>query len=428
MGSIFCISCGTKNRTPTEACSNCGRLIVPYALTDISNWEQNRTTEEKLDENPELSISQSARKRPALSILCALIVIFCIGFALKFLFSSSPLPKCLEYREFNCSVIVLERKVGFGELARGEFVTVGESSFTRVQAEILDLIRLVALSLDSRSQVSTYSMISNSAKNGRWLAGCSDIKTCSLAKKTGDIDYDGLMGSLGLTRDGSLQRVYFSSTTAAEPTWAFTGMLVFASESSSTQIFDVDEIHIVSDEQSNLELLNKVASAVRSELQSNGINLKVIVSLESHSKSSGKSVARVTVKKGLDELRPFEVAVKLSFSDFSDQDKWSIDLNYSIKHLQAVAAKTAKLVGRAVVFADCSTNPLTPEELVIDNFVVVETICIGSVRYDAIVKESLSSKLEGQILVIGGASESEDLQRIYSEIKKSTEPIFVLRP
>lgn len=428
MGSIFCVSCGTKNRTPIAVCSKCGRLFVSSDFTKASSWEQIQTAKEKVEEKLELNFWQRAQKRPFVLAISVITILLCAGLTIRFTFLSTKLSKCLEYRQYDCSIIVLERKVTAGELIGGEFITVDKNSFNRVQAESLDLMRLIAISLDSKSRVSSHRIIINSARNGRGSGGCSDVEACKIASKVGDVDYEGLMGSLGLTNLGILQRAYFSSTVSANPTWVFQGMLNSASDFWPNQIFDVDEIHLVSDEISTLKVLHVVAAQFKTELQRSGINLRVIVSLEGYSRNSRKSVARIIVKRGLDSLRPFNTAVKLSFGDFVNQDKWGVNLNYSVEHLQVVAAKAAMPEGRSLLIADCLVNPLTEAKSVIGNLIAVESVCIGSSRYEELVVQSQSSKLEDQILVIGGSSESKVLQKVYSEIKRSTHPIFVLRP
>lgn len=430
MGVIFCVTCGTRNEQSSFACSRCGRFFLPTDFVDLSNWEEVKVKvakPAKVEEQVDLTLWQQAKRRPFVSLTSASVIFFFLGFFYWFFFYPGSMPRCLEYRDYECTFITLERPIKYVDLKVKETPNLNSKSMVRIKAEALDLLRLMAISRNSQNIVTIYSVLNNSAKNDNWIKNCFDIESCTAIGATSDIDFEGATGSLGLTFDGALQTAEFVSPTSTRPIWNFRNVLSKKSNAIPDRGFLVTEVHLVSNDQEALKILHEVAKQFRAELRQVGIDLRVLVTLESYSRNSKKNVARIVLKRFQDPLRPFDKTIRLELGTQTDQDIWSVNLGISRDQILAVVSARVLPGGSAILFADCTFNPLEENEELLGDGTSVNVVCVGSNRYRELIKKFHSGKVVNQIFTIGGVRESKIVARLNLDLPRALRPIFILR-
>ena len=430
MGVIFCVTCGTRNEQSSFACSRCGRFFLPTDFVDLSNWEEVKVKVVKplkVEEQVDLTLWQQAKRRPFVSLTGASVIFFFLGFIYWFFFYPGGMPRCLEYRDYECTFITLERPIKYVDLKVKETPNLNSKSMDRIKAEALDLLRLMAISRNSQNVVTIYSVLNNSARNNNWTTNCFDIESCKTIGATSDIDFEGATGPLGLTFDGALQTAEFVSPTSARPIWNFRSVLSKKSNEMHDQGFLVTEVHLVSNDREALKILHQVAEQFRAELRQSGIDLRVLVTLESYSRISKKNVARIVLKRFQDPLRPFDKTIRLELGTQTDQDIWSVNLGISRDQILAVVSARVLPGGRAILFADCTFNPLEENEYLTGDEISVNVVCVGSNRYRELIKKFQNGKVVDQIFVIGGVRESKIVARLNLDLPRALQPIFILR-
>ncbi len=430
MNIIFCEHCGAENTSPTEICKECNKLSLMTEITSRYLWEEVKVKvvkKTKVEEQKRLPLLQKVKSRPLASSVCASgVAIFLCALIWLFFYLGGP-PKCLEYREFGCSFITLNRPTIDSASESEIFPDVKAKSDKRVSAEILDLMRLVVISRDSQNIVTIYSVLNNSARNDNWSSNCFDVESCRSKGTKGDIDFEGLTGSLGLNFDGSLQTTEFASPSLASPIWNFRSKGGKKASVISDREFLVEEIHLVSNDQAALKTLHPVASQFRKELQKAGIKLRVLVTLESYSRRSKKNAVRIVLKRFQDPLRPFNKTVSLTFGMPSDPNTWSVNLDFSRDQILAALSDGVEVGSSIVLFADCIFNPIEEGRFLMHDSKSIDVMCVGSSRYRDLIKKFQSEKVVDQIFVIGGVRESKVVKRLNLDIPKGPGPIFILR-
>lgn len=430
MGVIFCVTCGTRNEQSSFACSRCGRFFLPTDFVDLSNWEEVKikvAKPAKVQEQVDLTLWQQAKRRPFVSLTGASVIFFFLGFFCWFFFYPGSMPRCLEYRDYECTFITLERPIKYVDLKVKETPNLNSKSMDRIKAEALDLLRLMAISRNSQNIVTIYSVLNNSAKNDNWVKNCFDIESCKTIDATSDIDFEGATGPLGLTFDGALQTAEFVSPTSTRPIWNFRSEIGKQSNEIPDRGFLVTEVHLVSNDLTALKILHPVANQFREELQQAGIDLRVLVTLESYSRNSKKNVARIVLKRFQDSLRPFDRTIRLELGTQTDQDIWSV--KFGISRDQILAVVSAKVIpgGSVILFADCTFNPLEENEYLTGDEISVSVVCLGSNRYRELIREFQNGKVVDRLSVIGGFRESKIVARLNLDLPRALRPIFILR-
>lgn len=430
MGVIFCVTCGIRNEQSLAACTKCGRFFLPTDFVDLSNWEEVKVKvakPAKVQEQVDLTLWQQAKSRPFVSLTGASVVSFFLGFLIWAFFYSGGMPRCLEYRDYECTFITLERPIKNVDLKVKESPNSNSKSMDRVKAEALDLLRLMAISRNSQNIVTMYSVLNNSAKNDNWVSNCFDIESCKTIGATSDIDFEGATGSLGLTFDGALQTAEFVSPTSARPIWNFRSEIGKKSNAIPDRGFLVTEVHLVSNDLTALKILHPVANQFREELQRAGIKIRVLVTLESYSRNSKKNVARIVLKRFQDPLRPFDKTIRLELGTQTDQDIWVVNLGISRDQILTVVSAKVIPGGSAILFADCTFNPFEENEYLTGDEISVSVVCVGSNRYRELIKKFQNGKVVDQIFVIGGFRESKIVARLNLDLPRALRPIFILR-
>ena len=430
MAVIFCVTCGTRNEQSSFACTKCGRFFLPTDFVDLSNWEEVKVKvakPAKVQGQVDLTLWQQAKSRPFVSLTGASVVSFFLGFLIWAFFYSGGMPRCLEYRDYECTFITLERPIKNVDLKVKETPNLNSKSMDRVKAEALDLLRLIAISRNSQNIVTMYSVLNNSAKNDNWVNNCFDIESCKTIGATSDIDFEGATGSLGLTFDGALQTAEFVSPTSARPIWNFRSVLSKKSNTIPDRGFLVTEFQLVSNDLEALKILHQVANQFREELRQAGIDLRVLVTLESYSRNSKKNVARIVLKRFQDPLRPFDKTIRLELGTQTDQDIWSVNLGISRDQILAVVSAKVIPGGSSILFADCTFNPLEENEYLTGDEISVSVVCVGSNRYRELIREFQNGKIVDRVFVIGGFRESKIVAQLDRDIPDDFRPIFILR-
>ncbi len=430
MNIIFCEHCGAENTSPTEICKECNKLSLMTEITSRYLWEEVKVKvvkKTKVEEQKRLPLLQKVKSRPLASSVCASgVAIFLCALIWLFFYLGGP-PKCLEYREFGCSFITLNRPTIDSDSESEIFPDVKAKSDKRVSAEILDLMRLVVISRDSQNIVTIYSVLNNSARNDNWSSNCFDVESCRSKGTKGDIDFEGLTGSLGLNFDGSLQTTEFASPSLASPIWNFRSVLNKKSNAIPDRGFLVTEVHLVSNDSKALKILHPVAIKFREELRKAGIDLRVLVTLESFSRNSKKNVARIVLKRFQDPLRPFDKTIRLEFGTQTYQDIWSVNLGISRDQILTVASAKVIPGGSAILFADCTFNPFEENEYLTGDAISVSVVCVGSNRYRELIRKFQNGKVVDRLSVIGGFRESKIVARLNLDLPRALRPIFILR-
>ena len=430
MAVIFCVTCGTRNEQSSFACTKCGRFFLPTDFVELSNWEEVKVKvakPAKVQEQADLTLWQQAKRRPFVSLTGASVIFFFLGFIFWFFFYPGGMPRCLEYRDYECTFITLERSIKNVDLKVIESSNLNSKSMDRVKAEALDLLRLMAISRNSQNIVTMYSVLNNSAKNDNWVSNCFDIESCKTIGATSDIDFEGATGSLGLTFDGALQTAEFVSPTSARPIWNFRSVLSKKSNTIPDRGFLVTEVHLVSNDLTALKILHPVANQFREELRQAGIDLRVLVTLESYSRNSKKNVARIVLKRFQDPLRPFDKTIRLELGTQTDQDIWSVNLGISRDQILAVVSAKVIPSGSSILFADCTFNPFEENEYLTVDEISVSVVCVGSNRYREMIREFQNGKVVDKLSVIGGFRESKIVARLNLDLPRALRPIFILR-
>ncbi len=430
MNIIFCEHCGAENTSPTEICKECNKLSLMTEITSRYLWEEVKVKvvkKTKVEEQKRLPLLQKVKSRPLASSVCASgVAMFLCALIWLFFYLGGP-PKCLEYREFGCSFITLNRPTIDSASESEIFPDVKAKSDKRVSAEILDLMRLVVISRDSQNIVTIYSVLNNSARNDNWSSNCFDVESCRSKGTKGDIDFEGLTGSLGLNFDGSLQTTEFASPSLASPIWNFRSVLNKKSNAIPDRGFLVTEVHLVSNDSKALKILHPVAIKFREELRKAGIDLRVLVTLESFSRNSKKNVARIVLKRFQDPLRPFDKTIRLEFGTQTYQDIWSVNLGISRDQILTVASAKVIPGGSAILFADCTFNPFEENEYLTGDAISVSVVCVGSNRYRELIRKFQNGKVVDRLSVIGGFRESKIVARLNLDLPRALRPIFILR-
>jgi len=427
---IFCVYCGSKNANSSESCIKCEKLLLVTDIDDRYRWEAVRVKvvkPPKVEEQVDLTLWQQAKGRPFVSLTGASVILFILGFFIWAFFYPGGMPRCLEYGEYECAFITLERPTTYGDFQVEESRTSKVKAADRIKAEALDLLRLTAISRNSQKIVTIYSVLNNSAKNDNWVKNCFDIESCKTIGATSDIDFEGATGPLGLTFDGALQTAEFVSPTSARPIWNFRSVLSKKSNEIHDQGFLVTEVHLVSNDREALKILHQVAEQFRAELRQSGIDLRVLVTFESYSRISKKNVARIVLKRFQDPLRPFDKTIRLELGTQTDQDIWSVNLGISRDQILAVVSARVLPGGRAILFADCTFNPLEENEYQTGDETLVSVVCVGSNRYRELIREFKNGKIVDRVFVIGGFRESKIVAQLNRDIPDDFRPIFILR-
>lgn len=430
MSIIFCEHCGAENSSPIEICKECNKLSLMTEIASRYLWEEVKVKVVKktnVEERKRLTFLQNVKSHPVTSSIYASGLAMSLGALIWLIFYLGGPPKCLEYRELECSFITLERPT-IDSTSGSEIISDPKAkSDKRVGAEILDLLRLTVISRNSQNIVTIYSVLNNSARNENWIKNCFDIESCKAIGATSDIDFEGATGPLGLTFDGALQTAEFVSPTSTRPSWNFRSEIGKQSSEIPDQGFLVTEVHLVSNDLTALKILHPVANQFREELRQAGIDLRVSVTLESYSRNSKKNVVRIVLKRFQDPLRPFDKTIRLELGTQTDQDIWSVNLGISRDQILAVVSAKDIPGGSSILFADCTFNPLEENEYLLGDDTSVSVVCVGSNRYRDSIKRVQSGLVDDQIFVIGGVRESKVVSRLNLDLPRALRPIFILR-
>lgn len=430
MSIIFCEHCGAENSSPIEICKECDKLSLMTEIASRYSWEEVKVKVVKkteVEERERLSFLQKVKSHPVTSSIYASGLAMSLGALIWLIFYLGGPPKCLEYRELGCSFVTLERPT-IDSTPESEIISDAKAKLDkRVGAEIRDLLRLMAISRNSQNIVTIYSVLNNSAKNDNWVKNCFDIESCKTIDATSDIDFEGATGPLGLTFDGALQTAEFVSPTSARPIWYFRSVLNKKSNAIPDRGFLVTEVHLVSNDSKALKILHPVAIKFREELRKAGIDLRVLVTLESFSRNSKKNVARIVLKRFQDPLRPFDKTIRLEFGTQTEQDIWSVNLGISRDQILTVVSAKVIPGGSAILFADCTFNPFEENTYLTGDAISVSVVCVGSNRYRELIRKFQNGKVVDRLSVIGGFRESKIVARLNLDLPRALRPIFILR-
>lgn len=424
MAVIFCTACGARNQRGALACRSCGHPLVAHERVDPAKWEEVDPIDLALDEAIPLSLWGRVKQRPILTGTAALgLVLLVSGIVWLVAYLNRP-PRCIEYQSLDCAAIVLERAVKSPDPN-----STGDSGLNQEmvrlsysQAEMLDWLRLLAMSRRPDGTVQVATLIDNSsAETGRARA-CFGITDCLAIADPADIDYDGTSGQAGITAAGVVRTVSLTSSSQASPVLESWGRIPAGLPISAQVIGSFDELHLITSLKDQRSALLQVATQIRTELREAGVSIRVRVMPEAHSRSSSLSAARVILVASGRSLRRDGTEILLELQSADREVVWLGSYAASIDHVIDAARRQAAGAQKSVVIADCLQHQVTAMAVPSPDAAEVEVVCFGSDRFKALVD---MASPQTQWLLISSQRESELVTALVSTLDSA--PLLVLR-
>jgi hypothetical protein len=364
------------------------------------------------------------KQRPALvgaGVFGFLVMIAVAAWLVAFL--NRP-PGCIEYRSLNCAAIVLEREPQTASRGGQEGSTNSDEieSFTYQQAEVLDWLRLLAMSRREDGSISVATLIENSMADANRVRSCYDLVDCLSVAKTGDIDYDGLSGQAGTTAAGLGRTVRLTSSSQAEPVNSIWGRIPAGLPAPLGAAGSFNEIHLITNLREQRSALLQVAKQIRTELREAGISLRVRVLPEAHSRSSSLSTARIILAPDVRSLRRDGVAVSLELQSPERDIVWRASFSATLAHVVDAARRGVSPDQKSIVVVDCLQHAVTEAVDSNSGVTAVEVVCFGSARLQEVINASNAGV---RWLLISSQREVEIVTVLVAAIESP--PLLVLR-
>lgn len=375
-----------------------------------------------IDELIPLNTWQRILARPVRSGTMAAVAL-AVGLVsvLLFTFFTRP-PECVEFEAYGCSVIVLERQVN-GETLRSQTGSEYED-VTYQQAEVVDWLRLLVISREIDGTLDLARLFDVSAGGANRLRSCTSLRDCLSIEVSEDIDYDGFSGSVGLTSQGAAQRVQLSSDKSASKRWTLEGRLDVGALPDRADELHFEEIHLIALTPDSRVVLEQTAARFRKELDLSGLQIRVRVMFDAHSRSSSIPAARILIGPRKNSLSVSRISTWVELLPREDGDPWIGSLSTSIDHLISASRHELDVKQLVAIVFDCNEHPIVEQSYVEESRPRVETMCFDSARY----REVMSPESQiGRAIVVASAQQSEIIASVRSLIPETVNPVFLAR-
>ena len=398
--------------------------MISYERVDPTQWEEVDPVELALDEPVPPSVWQRMQQRPVLTgavLLGAVTLVVSVFWLIGYL--NRP-PKCVEYQNIDCSAIVLERTVQF-RVPSGEDDTASRSTTLNLnypQAEVLDWLRLLAMSRQSDGTMPVAALIDNASADFSRAPACSGVVNCLAISGTSDVDYDGISGQVGITTSGQVRTVSLASSSQASPVITAWGRIAIAPTPLLTAAAVFDEIHLITNSKEQRPALLEVAAEFREELREAGISIRVRVLAEANSRSSSIAAARIITAPSLTSLRADGSEVFLELQSAEREIVWRASYSASIEHVIDAARRRILSNQKSVIVVDCQQHQVTESANSIAFGGDVEVMCYGSPRFEEF---SAASSPDVKWMLISSQRETEIVGALVPAIEAL--PLLVLR-
>lgn len=421
MPVIFCTACGARNRRRSQVCVRCGGAFANVERVNTRDWEPEVESPGAVDELVPLTYWQQILARPVLSgslltgILAALVAsVWLYSFLTR-------APECIEFESYECSVVVLERRP---ETANSlSEVTRTYNGLTYRQAEIVDWVRLLLLARESDGSVNSARLLDTSAGGVNRLRSCMSLEDCLTVPVSEDVDYDGLSGSVGLTSGGLVQRVRLSSDPGARKRLVLDGRLSSGALTAKTQSFFFQEIHLIPVSSASRDALEDVARRIRLEMASNGIEVRVRVMPEAHSRSSSIPAARILVGPRNGAVSTDGLAVWVELPTNEDNPPWIGSLATTVEHVVAASRFGLSVNQVTALVFDCEQHPILEQTLTGNTSASVVMLCFDSANYRSTVTPTSEVS---RIVVVSSSRESAVIASVQAS-SEGAKPTFLAR-
>ena len=422
MATVFCTACGARNRRKSLNCVRCSEAIQVFEYVNTKEWEPEHELPGAIDELAPLSTWQRIVAKPVLagSVAAGVLTLGLVGVWL-FAWITRP-PECVEFENYGCSVIVLERRIEESLPAGG--LRESNEGLTSQQAEALDWMRLLAIARGSDGTLDVARLFDVSAGGTNRLRSCNSLQDCFAIKVSQDVDYDGLSGPVGLTSQGAVQRVRLSSDPSASKSWTLEGRVAVGKLPDSADERYFEEIHLIALMPDDRVTLERLAARFRKELAESGLQIRVRVMFDAHSRSSDIPAARILTGPRENSLSVSRSATWVELLSRKDIAPWIGSLSTTSDHLIAASRFELATEQLAVIVFDCDEHPIFEQSYVEEARPRVETLCFDSTKYREVMSQL--SQL-GRVMVVASARESQLVASVRSLIPETVNPIFLAR-
>ena len=422
MAVIFCTACAARNRRKSLNCLICGEALESAERLNTRVWEPELEIPGAIDQLEPLSIWQRIYARPIVSgSVAAAFVAIAIAFIWLFNYLTQP-PKCIEYESYDCSVIVLERRVDRSVLAKDANLSYQDLDYQ--QAQVVDWLRLLLLAQENNGSLEVSALFDISAGGANRSRACHSLADCSEIPVNEDIDYDGLSGTLGLSAEGLVQRVTFSSDSSASEYWGLEGRTDAGYLSNGNEASYFEEIHLIPTTSEAVNDLGIVVSRFRTELTQSGSTTKVILMSNKSSKLSKVPAARILLGPSDDSFSSDGLRVWVELPIRQGAVPWVGSFTTTAKHLLATSRNQLVAGQLAAIIFDCSQYPTLEQTDINFESATVETICFNSPKFQEIFR---SPELLDRVIVISSSRESQLISSVRALVPAELSPIFLVR-
>jgi len=422
MAVIFCTACGARNRRKSLNCVRCSEVLQTYERVNTREWEPEQELPGAIDELTPPSTWQRIRARPVLSgSIAALVLAVGLAGAWLFAFITRP-PECVEFESYGCSVIVLERRVDENVLQSEADANYEGSTYQ--QAEVIDWLRLLVIARESDGSLDLARLFDVSAGGVNRLRSCKSLRDCSAINVSEDVDYDGLSGPVGLTSQGVGQRVRLSSDSIASRSWILEGRVDVGSLPDHADERYFEEIHLIGLTPDSRVVLEQTAARFRKELDESGLQIRVRVMFDAHSRSSSIPAARILTGPREGSLSVSRLSTSVELLSREDRAPWIGSLSTTNDHLISASRFELAIEQLAVIVFDCDEHLIVEQSYFEESRPRVETMCFDSTKYREVMSQS--SQL-GRVTVVASARESQIVASVRSLTPETANPIFLAR-
>ncbi len=423
MAVIFCTACAARNRRKSLNCLICGEALESAERLNTRVWEPELEIPGAIDQLEPLSIWQRIYARPIVSgSVAASVIAIVIASVWFFNYLTQP-PKCIEFERYECSVIVLERRIASD--AASKDANASYQDFNNRQAEVIDWLRLLLLAREDNGSLELAKLFDVSAGGVNRLRACHSLVDCLKNPINEDTDYDGLSGSIALNAEGLVQRVWFSSDARASQYWRLEGRTAVEAlpyQKNETTYFE--EIHLISTTSESVDDLANVASLFRTELEQSGSRVRVRLMSNSSSRLSTIPVARILLGPRDSSLSIDGLKVWVELQIRQGDAIWIGTIATTTEHLFVASRDQLVADQIAVIIFDCSQHPTLEKTYIQKESPTVETICFNSSKFQETLK---SSEQVDRIIVVSSARESQLISSVRTLTPPSFSPIFLVR-
>lgn len=424
MTVLFCTACGTRNRRGVPDCRRCNSPLVSYEKVNTAQWEEVDAANLNIDELVRPRVWQQIKQHPVYTGSAMLgFVILVAGLVWLITYFNRP-PECIEYQGFDCTAIVLERRIrvpAVEDLEReANNLTIEDLNYP--QAEILDWMRLLVISRRVDGTMPILNLIDNAIGDTNSPEVCSDVFKCLAVPSDMDINYDGLSGQAGLTAEGVVRTLSLASSSQAFPIFTMWGRVPAGLPPDFEAVASFQEIHLISRLTDQRPALVAIANQFRSELLRAGLSIRVRVLPEAHSRSSSISAARIIQSLDSRSLRLDNSLISLELQSDSREVVWRASYSATIEHVVDAVRRRLSSNARSIVVADCLQHQVTETADRVSGGAEIEVVCYESVRFQELVSAGDSAT---QWLLISSQREAEIVSVVDAVVKNS--PLLVLR-